>query len=98
MTSVGLSFGEMPSKADFARLVRVNAWPEGEPYCMTLRGDDAKVGVLADLPTQFDSPEEAYDGIEKLLNYADQEGDDTLRETAESLASSIMQTLGFEWV
>lgn len=97
MLSVGWSFGVLPSKADFARFVRVNAWPEGEPYYMTLRGDDAKVGVFADLPTQFGTPEEAYEGIEKLLNYADHAEDD-LREVAESLASSIMQTLGFEWV
>ena len=101
-----MTFGKMPKKDDFEKYVR-NAidpdtdepyWPEGKPYRMTLQGKDSEVADNADLPDQFGTPEEAYEGVKKLMEYADSEEDDNLRETAESLASSIMGTCGFEWV
>lgn len=101
-----MTFGQMPKKEDFDRYVR-NAidpetdepyWPKDKPYSMSLRGDDATVASNADLPDEFETPEDAYEGVKKLMDYADGEEDDDLREAAESLASSIMGTLGFEWV
>jgi hypothetical protein len=116
-----MTFGEMPSKEDFKKHIMEGhdeddepLWPEGKGYSMRLRGEDEEVAQLCDLETDgsLKSPEEVYDYVEKLKDFADHDDEwyeethqiddpdeiEKLRDAAMSLSSSIMGTLGYEWI
>jgi hypothetical protein len=86
--------------------------PEGQDYRVELKGTDAEVADLLDIESDGEwDVDEIYENVKKLNDFADQddewyveehgidEGDvEEYREAAMSLASSIMQTLGYEWI
>lgn len=94
-----MTFGQMPPREEFVARV------QGE-FPMQLKGTDAVVADLAQggegnttgFSMQLDG-EDLYEFVEQLLNVANEEGiDPSYSEAADSVASSIMLALGYEWV
>jgi len=92
MARTMMSFGVMPTKREFAK-----AWHEhgGGAYSYTLRGSDAESARRARVPTEGRFTEkQLYASIKKLRDAFFKKGD----ENAGSVASSLLYTLGFDWV
>lgn len=90
------SFGTMPTKREFH-----SAWNreigEGSQftYQYTFRGGDAASARSARVPVEGSFNEkQIYSTVKKLRDAYFKKGD----ENAGSLASSLLSTLGFEWV
>lgn len=86
-----MTYGVLPSWREFEKAFKKEV-PEGQ-YPMTLRGEDSKAArgtVLGD--GTFDA-KELYKGVKQLTAKYERGDDD-----AGSLASAILDTLGFEWV
>ncbi len=88
-------------------------WDDDKGFSVRLRGEDEDVASLLDLETdgKLESPEEVYDYVEKLKDFSehddewyteehgiDPEDVERHRDAAMSLASSMMDLLGYEWI
>lgn len=87
-----MSYGQLPSPREFSRAFRAELG-DGD-YTYTFRGSDADVADAVGIPDsgRFDDAELWV--IVKKLQRAFEEGNDG----AGDLASSILYTLGFEWI
>lgn len=100
-----MTWGVVPTKREFVAYVTRAINPEtdlpywdGRPFTMELRGSDADVAELADVPEVFMTPEELLTGVSNLLRFSRHTRNAKLAEVAESLASSIMSVVGIEWI
>lgn len=88
-----LTYGVLPPKEKFLERFAKEV-PDGE-YDYTLKGEDAEAAQRADIPTEGTlSGEKLYGAIKKLVQQWEDEDD----EEAGDLASSILSTIGFEWI
>lgn len=97
-----LSYGELPKFNDFVKHVQTAIDPDedkpflakGKKYPYTLKGSDADVAGEVGIPTRANlNVKDLYKVIQKLVDAWENEND-----AAGDLASSIMFTLGFEWI
>jgi len=94
-----MTMGKMPSKKDFEE-----AAEEHLPYPMTLRGADAKAAMEVEggsgstFTKTYKDADDLYDFVKGLVAVWDKGDDEELGDDAISLGSSIMGTLGFEWI
>lgn len=105
-----LTFGTVPSFEEFEAACRTDG---GIPYCIGLRGADLRNMMSAGLADTgrmqsqhlhgeyldcFYGPEQLYRLVENLVELHHIDSDPKFAEWAGSFASSILSTLGFEWV
>ena len=97
-----LNYGELPKINDFIKHVQTAIdpdedkpfLPKGKKYPYTLKGSDAAVADDAGIPTRANlNVKDLYKTIQKLVDAWEGGNDD-----AGDLASSMMFTLGYEWV
>ena len=89
---MSLNYGQLPPKAEFLRIYEDEMGSKSYP--MTLRGEDADVmASIKEREAGNWDADDLWDVLKKLTKKLERGNDD-----AGSLASSILETLGIEWI